>query len=174
MFADNTNSGITSLTVTTAYAGVKPLIVKGAASQTADLQQWQNSSGTVLAKVDASGNITANSITAAPLVSVNTQTGTTYTTVLSDNNAIVTLNNASAISVTIPTNASVAYPIGSQITFAWITGAGQPTISAVTPATTTIISTGATSASPKLRVVNSTATAIKIATDSWLVVGDLS
>ena len=34
-------------------------IIKGAASQSADLQQWQNSSGTVLSKVDSSGNITA-------------------------------------------------------------------------------------------------------------------
>ena len=104
---------------------------------------------------------------------INAQTGTTYTPVLTDANALVTLNNASAISVTIPTNASVAYTIGTQLNFAWITGAGQPTISAVTPGTTTIISTGATSASPKLRVANSVATAIKIATDIWLVTGDI-
>jgi hypothetical protein len=107
-------------------------------------------------------------------VSINTQVGTTYTPVLSDAAALVTLNNASAISVTIPTNASVAYPIGSQINFAWITGAGQPTITAVTPGTTTIISTGATPAGPKLRVVNSVATALKIATDIWLVTGDIA
>ena len=105
---------------------------------------------------------------------INAQTGTIYTPVLTDANALVTLNNASAISVTIPTNASVAYTIGTQLTFAWITGAGQPTISAVTPGTTTIISTGATSASPKLRVANSVATAIKIATDIWLVTGDIA
>ena len=105
---------------------------------------------------------------------INAQTGTTYTPVLTDANALVTLNNASAISVTIPTNASVAYTIGTQLNFAWITGAGQPTISAVTPGTTTIISTGATSASPKLRVANSVATAIKIATDIWLVTGDIA
>ena len=112
--------------------------------------------------------------TAIGTVGVTTVTTTSYTPVLSDAAAIVTLNNASAISVTIPTNASVAYTIGTQITFAWITGAGQPTISAVTPGTTTIISTGATSASPKLRVANSVATAIKIATDIWLVTGDIA
>ena len=119
--------------------------------------------------------LTNKSLT-SPLINlgVNTQTGTTYTPVLSDNGQIVTLNNASAISVTIPTNASVAYPIGAQITFAWITGAGQPTISAVTSGTTTILSTGATAASPKLRVVNSTATAVKLATDSWIVIGDIA
>lgn len=117
-----------------------------------------------------------NKTLTAPIItsSINAQTGTTYTPVLSDAAALVTLNNASAISVTIPTNASVAYSVGTQISFAWVTGAGQPTISAVTPGTTTIISTGTTSASPKLRVVNAVATCIKIATDTWLVTGDIA
>jgi len=112
----------------------------------------------------------------APLINlgINTQTGTTYTPVLSDNGKIITLNNASAITVLIPTNASVAYPVGAQITFAWITGAGQPTIQAVTSGTTTILSTGATSTAPKLRVANSTATAVKLATDQWIVMGDIA
>ena len=76
--------------------------------------------------------------------------------------------------VSIPTNASVAYPVGAQINFAWITGAGQPTIQAVTPATTTILSTGVTSTAPKIRVVNGMATAVKLATDTWLVIGDIA
>lgn len=105
--------------------------------------------------------------------SINPVTSTAYTPVLSDAAAVVTLNASTAISVTIPTNASVAYPIGTQLTFAWITGAGQPTISAVTPGTTTIISTGTTVAAPKLRVVNTMATCVKIATDIWLVSGDI-
>ncbi|NDB61893.1 hypothetical protein EB001_26145, partial [bacterium] len=37
------------------------LVAQGAASQTANLQEWQNSAGTTLAKVDSSGNITAPS-----------------------------------------------------------------------------------------------------------------
>jgi hypothetical protein len=56
----------------------------------------------------------------------------------------------------------------------WLTGAGQPTIGAVTPGTTTVISTGATSATPKLRVANSMATALKIAANSWIVTGDIA
>lgn len=112
----------------------------------------------------------------SPLINigVNTQTGTSYTPVLSDNGKIVTLNNASAITVSIPTNGSVAYPVGAQINFAWITGAGQPTIQAASSGTTTILSTGATSTAPKLRVVNSTATCVKIATDIWICMGDIS
>ena len=123
---------------------------------------------------DAMTIATTGAITGNFVSTINAQTGTTYTPALTDANALVTLNNASAISVTIPTNASVAYPIGTQISFAWVTGAGQPTISAVTPGTTTVLSVGAVAASPKLRVANSVATAIKIATDSWLVTGDVA
>jgi len=107
-------------------------------------------------------------------LTLNANTSTTYTFVLTDNGKLVTSNNASAQTLSIPTNASVAFPVGSQINVAWITGAGQPTINAVTPGTTTILSTGATSTAPKLRVVNSVATCIKIATDTWLVTGDIS
>lgn len=118
----------------------------------------------------------ANKTLTAPLInlSVNANTSTAYTFVLSDNGKLVTSNNASAQTLSIPTNASVAYPIGAQINVAWITGAGQPTINAVTPGTTTVLSTGATSTAPKLRLVNSVATCIKIATDTWLVTGDIS
>lgn len=140
-------------------------------------------SGTVTVSIDTS--VTADLTTAQTLTNktltspfinlgVNAQTGTSYTPVLGDNGKIVTLNNASAISVTIPTNASVTYPVGAQINFAWITGAGQPTITAATPATTTILSTGATSTDPKLRVANSVATCLKLATDTWIVMGDIA
>lgn len=45
------------------------LTVKGKASQSADLQQWLNSAGTVLAKVDASGNATVVGLTATGTIS---------------------------------------------------------------------------------------------------------
>ena len=97
-----------------------------------------------------------------------------YTIDLGDNGNLLTMNAAGATTFSIPTNASVAFPIGSQINFAWITGAGQPTLAAVTPATTTILSTGSSSVAPQLRLINSAATAIKILTDTWLVVGDIA
>ena len=111
----------------------------------------------------------------SPLINlgINTQTGTTYTPVIADNGKLVTLNNASAITVSIPTNASVAYPTGAQINFAWITGAGQPTIQAASSGTTTILSTGGTTTEPKLRIANSTATCVKLSTDTWIVMGDI-
>jgi hypothetical protein len=101
------------------------------------------------------------------------QTGTTYTSVLDDNGQVVTMNNASANILSIPTNASVAYPVGTQINVLQI-GAGQTTIQAVTSGTTTILSTAATPAAPKIRARYGMATCIKAATDTWYVVGDIA
>lgn len=141
------------------------------------------SSGTVTLSIDTATTVdltTAQTLTnktlTSPLINlgINANTATTYTFVLADNGKLVTSNNASAQTLSIPTNASVAYPVGTQINVAWITGAGQPTINAVTSGTTTVLSTGATSTAPKLRVVNSVASCIKIATDTWLVTGDVA
>jgi hypothetical protein len=96
-----------------------------------------------------------------------------YTAVLANNSQVVTMNNASANIFSIPTNASVAFPIGTQINVLQI-GAGQTTIQAVTSGTTTINSTGATSTAPKLRARYSAATCLKAATDLWYVFGDIS
>jgi hypothetical protein len=106
-------------------------------------------------------------------LTLNAQTGTTYTFVLADNGKLVTASNASAQTYSIPTNASVAFPVGAQINIIQI-GAGQVTINAVTSGTTTVASTGATAAAPKLRVQYSSATLIKVNTDLWYVVGDIS
>lgn len=113
-----------------------------------------------------------NKTLTAPVVnlSLNAQTGTTYTFVLSDNGKLVTASNASAQTYTIPPNSSVAYATGAQINVIAI-GAGQ--VSFAAGAGVTIASTGTTSAAPKLRTQYSSATLIKVATDSWYVVGDI-
>jgi hypothetical protein len=97
-----------------------------------------------------------------------------YTVASGDEGYLFSMNNAATAQFSIPTDATFNFAIGTEIHFVWITGAGQPTIGAVTPGTTTVISTGATSATPKLRVANSAASAIKLAANSWLVVGDLA
>jgi hypothetical protein len=97
-----------------------------------------------------------------------------YTIADGDQNALFTMNAGTAKTFSIPTDATFNFAIGTQVHFAWITGAGQPSIAAVTPGTTTILSTGATSTAPKLRLANSAATAIKLAANSWLVVGDIA
>ena len=100
----------------------------------------------------------------------NAQTGTSYTFALTDaNNTFVTLSNASAIAATIPTNAAVAFPVGTILNFAQ-TGAGQVTIAG--SATVTVTSTGATAATPKTRVQYSAASAIQTSANNWLVIGD--
>lgn len=105
-------------------------------------------------------------------LTLNAQTAT-YTAVLTDNrNKLVTMSVGSANDFLIPTNASVAFPVGSVINVIQI-GAGQTTIKAVTSGTTTISSTGASAIAPKLRAQYSAATCIKVATDTWYVVGDL-
>jgi hypothetical protein len=96
-----------------------------------------------------------------------------YTAVLANNSQVVTMDNASANTFSIPTNASVAFPIGTQINVLQI-GAGQTTIQAVTSGTTTIQSTAATAAQPKLRARYSAATCVKAATDLWYVFGDIA
>ncbi len=100
-------------------------------------------------------------------LATNAQTGTTYTSVLEDNNKIVEMNNASANTFTIPLNSSVAYPVGAQINILQ-TGAGQTTVAATSGVTV--------NATPglKLRAQWSSATLIKRATDTWVLIGDLS
>jgi hypothetical protein len=97
-----------------------------------------------------------------------------YTIASGDEGKLFSMNAATAKSFSIPTDATFDFAIGTTINFVWITGAGQPDIKAVTSGTTTIISTGATSTAPKLRVANSAATALKIAANNWLIVGDIA
>ena len=109
---------------------------------------------------------------AFPVLSINAQTGTTYTFVLGDaNNTLVTASNASAITVTVPPNSSVAYPVGAILQLAQ-GGAGQVTIAAGSGVT--ITSTGAAPAAPKTRVQYSACSAIQTSANNWLVVGDIA
>ena len=96
-----------------------------------------------------------------------------YTAVIDDAyQVLVPMNKATAVAFKIPTNASVAFPVGTAITVL-NKGAGLCTISAVTPGTTTILSAGATAASPTLAQYK-TAVCIKTATDAWYVVGSIA
>jgi len=106
-------------------------------------------------------------------LTLNAQTAS-YTVVLADaDQKLVTMSVASANDFLIPTNASVAFAIGPVINVIQI-GAGQTTIKAVSSGTTTILSTGGTAAQPKLRAQYSAASCVKVATDSWYVIGDIA
>jgi hypothetical protein len=93
-----------------------------------------------------------------------------YTAVLDDAyQVLVPMNKATAVAFKIPTNASVAFPVGTAITIL-NKGAGTVTISAVTSGTTTVLSAGAVAASPTLAQYK-TAVCIKTATDTWYIAG---
>lgn len=135
---------------------------------------WTTPDDTALVKDGASAIRSLGSSVDSALgqLTLNAQTGTTYTFVLTDNrNKLVTASNASAQTYTIPLNTSVAFPTGSTINIIQI-GAGQVTIQGTSGVT--VASTGATSSAPKLRAQYSAATLIKVGTDSWYVIGDIA
>lgn len=108
------------------------------------------------------------------LVAFTTTTQTAdYTPVSADQyQTLVLMNKSTAVNFTIPTNANVAYPVGTAITVLNI-GAGTCTIKAVTSGTTTVLSAGSTAAQPTLAQYK-TAVCIKTATDTWYVVGGIA
>lgn len=105
---------------------------------------------------------------ATAMISLNAQTGTTYTAVIGDDGKLITANNASAIALTIPPNSSVAFGIGTQVNIMQL-GAGQVTITA--GAGVTLRSAGS---KLKTNAQYAVATCLKIDTDTWVVVGNLS
>jgi len=149
-------SGSTSGTTTvqaTAIAGTNTLTLPPTSNDT-------------LTGIAATQTLTNKTLT-APIINLalNAQTGTTYTTVLADNGKLVTLSNASAITLTVPTNASVGYATGAQINIQQI-GAGQVTVAGDTGVT--VNGTGT-----KTRAQWSAATLVKTATDTWTLIGDI-
>lgn len=97
---------------------------------------------------------------------INDQTGTTYTLVLTDDNSVVRASNASAITLTVPPNSSVAFPIGSIVQVRQV-GAGQVTLS---PGAGVTLNTAETLISRKQ---GSTVGLMKVGTDEWDITGDL-
>ena len=111
------------------------------------------------------GNATA-AIDFAPSTLVTNAQAASYTLVLTDKDKLVEISNASANNLTVPLNSSVAYPIGSQINILQ-TGVGQTTV--VATGGVTIIATPGL----KLRAQWSSATLIKRAENTWVLIGDL-
>jgi hypothetical protein len=117
--------------------------------------------------------LTASAANGLVAFTVDADATADYTAVLDDQyQVLVPINKATAVAFKIPTNASVAFPVGTVITVL-NKGAGTVTISAVTSGTTTILSAGATAAAPTLGQYKSAA-CIKTATDTWYVVGAIA
>ena len=111
----------------------------------------------------------SNKVLTSPQINVgiNPIVTNAYTVGLSDNGQLTTLDNAAAIGVTIPLNATTAFPIGAQLHFVQI---NDGTVTFI-PATNAVI-IGSTPGL-KLRTKWSMATLTKIATNTWVLVGDL-
>jgi hypothetical protein len=99
-------------------------------------------------------------------IPLNGQTGTTYTLNINDAGQLVTLTNAAAIALTVPTNATAPFAVGTQITLTQ-GGAGKVTIAGAVGVTV-----NAADGYLSLRTQWSSATIIKTATNSWILIGD--
>lgn len=117
------------------------------------------------------GSSWVNKSAASVPVLLNSQTGTSYTLVLSDAGKVVEGTNSSANTITIPTNASVAFPVGTQLTVLQA-GTGQTTINTALGVTLNAGLQG-TANTAKLRAQWSAAILIKRAENVWVASGDL-
>jgi hypothetical protein len=114
--------------------------------------------------------LTAGVYNSLPTFTIGSAQTADYTAVAADQYQVLeVMNKATAISFNIPTNASVAFPIGTVITVLNI-GVGVCTIKAVTSGTTTVLSAGAVPAQPTLAQYRSAA-CIKTGTDTWVIAG---
>lgn len=171
-------AGDTANVITIGASTTKGLVIKGASSQSANLQDWQNSSSTVLAKIDSAGNATAasfiktggtasqvlmadGSVTPGFTVNGTAKTGA-YTLTSSDYNSLVQMNGAFAF--TINTSLSAA-PVGTQIHLLALTTGVSVSGTGVTLNGTPGL---------KLRAAYSSATLICLASNNWVLIGDLA
>lgn len=161
--ADDLKANIASPTLT----GVPAAPTAAPATNTTQLATtaFVEAARVILAAADAANLLTA--LAADKVVPENAQTGTTYTLVLTDAGKMVSMSNAGAIALTIPTNASVAFPVNTRIDLLQL-GAGQVTVGG---AGVTIQSSGS-----KLKLTGqySGATLWKKATDTWVLIGDIA
>ncbi len=118
---------------------------------------------------DPGGTPVSKAITYAYLGStaINAQTDTAHTLALTDQNNTVTMDNASANTLTIPTNASVAWQTGAQVAV-WQKGAGVTTITADTGVTLNGVSAGSGAINSQYKAI----ILMKVDTNTWLMTGD--
>ena len=115
--------------------------------------------------------LTASAANGLVAFTLNDQTGTSYTPVIADQyQVLVTRSNAGASTLTIPTNASVAFPVGTVIT---VLNKGAGVVSISGAATVTVLSAGTVAAVPTLAQYKSCAL-IQVAANTWYVVGAIA
>ena len=164
-----------SATVTRVAAGTNGYILTADSTEAAGIK-WAAAASQIPSQAGNAGEYLKTDGTTAtwePAIATlnltfNAQTGTTYTLVAGDLNKLVTLSNASAITLTVPNG---IFTTGQQINIQQI-GAGQ--VSIASDGTSVLTSTGATSTAPKLRAQYSAATIVCTSSNNFTVIGDLS
>lgn len=156
-----TNKTLTAPTVSSLYLSDSSIVFEGSSADANEttLSVTNPTADRTITLPDASGTVLLNEI------QFNAQTGTTYTLALSDAGKLITLGSSSATTVTVPTDASVAFPTGTQVNLQQI-GTGEVTVSGDTGVTVTGLGS-------KLLGQYAAATLIKTNTNSWTIVGGL-
>ena len=150
-----TNKTLTSPAITTPTGIVKGDVGLGNVDNTSDAT-----------KNSATATLTNKTVDDGKLISaINAQSGTTYTLVLADASKVVTATNGSAITVTVPPNSSVAFPIGTKV-FISQGGAGSVTIAEGSGVTIN----APASAPLEIDEENGSRILVKLASNTWLLV----
>jgi hypothetical protein len=133
-----------------------------------NLTSGTNTFPSTLATLTGAQTLTNKTLT-APLIDIGINPKTAaYTTLATDDGQLITVTSSSTANVTL---AAGLYNVGSQINVARM---GTGAVSIVGDTGVTVVSTAATANAPILRATYSTATAIMISSDSWLVIGDIT
>jgi hypothetical protein len=137
----------------------------GDTDATADYNWTGQHTYTTTPTVNGNDVVTEATVNSTP-ITINTQTGTTYVSVLAAAGAVILMDNAAANTFTVPANASVAYPVGTIISVCQY-GAGATSINQEGGVTVN------TEVGYQIISQYGFATLLKIATDEWLLSGSL-
>lgn len=146
----------------TGIAGVSSIKASSAAQLTGDVTL---SADTGVSLTQSGQTIT---ISVSNDISIDEQTGATYTLGSSDDGKLIEMNSTSAQTLSVPSSSSVSFDTGTQILFRQ-KGAGQVTVSPTTGVTLQAADSGL-----KTRVQYSIGGLIKVTTNTWSVFGDLT
>lgn len=155
------------LTTDGSVAAWAPLVLDKSLSDLTDVTVTSPQNNQFIVYDEASSEYINKAVDILPsLVQFNEQTVTEYSLVLSDKDKLVEFNNTSPITVTVPSDLTQDFPIGTSISLVQ-TNTGQ-----VTVAEGSGVIVNATPG-PNLRTRWSSATLIKRSSNTWLLSGDL-
>ena len=136
----------------------------------ATIQSQTLADETTITKTGSTFAVKDDGITPAKIQGgVNAQSGTSYTLIIGDAFKTVTMNNTSANTLTIPTNASVAFSVGDRIDVVML-GAGTTTITGASGVTLNGVASPTTGGA--IAAQYAAASCLKIGTDTWLLIGN--